>query len=157
MTAGTFRYRDDRQRRLETEIQDGFRGQLDLLALGCGLHAAANTAARCGSDSRAFAASGDAADDRSDGRSGTNFSRGVFTTGAAFTAILIGLNGVRLSAHRNSIQLQNQFRLARKFACTLHVYNMALYVMPGGKHDVSFDRQGRVEGGFEALTSLCRF
>ena len=68
---------------LQGKVQDGFRSQLDLLALGCGLYAAAKSTACRSSYARSFTATGDSADDGADCSSGSYFRRGVFAARGA--------------------------------------------------------------------------
>jgi len=82
--------------RLQREVQDGFRGQLDLLGFGGCLHAAAYARSRRATDSCAFATAGDGSDDAADNSAAANFFGGVLAAGAAGFLVLIGLQGKKI-------------------------------------------------------------
>src|ERR1700690_181076 len=64
---------DHGQRSLQGKVQDSLRGQLDLLTLGRGLHAATQASAGGRADGSTFASASDRADDGSNAGSGADF------------------------------------------------------------------------------------
>src|SRR5579862_1730524 len=100
--------RNHGQRILQREVQDGFRGQLDLLALRSSLHTTAETASGSSTDAGSLAATRNPADDGSDGCARAHLLSRVFAAGTALTFVLVGLYRVRLAIHRDAVELQHQ-------------------------------------------------
>ncbi len=63
---------------LQSEVEHGFRGQLDLLTLGGCLYSATQPTAGCGANCGSLAASGDRANDGSDACTCADFFSGIF-------------------------------------------------------------------------------
>lgn len=141
-------------RRHEGEVQHGFARQLDLLTFRGRLHAAAEAATRCRSDSSSLAATRDSADDGTDNGSSANFLGRVFGAAAAFALVLIGLQVVGLPSDGNSIKLKNQQRLSSKFARTLDANHMTFHLVAGRNRNFALCGERRVERGFEGLALL---
>src|SRR4030081_3542520 len=81
-------------RSLQREVQHGFRGQLDLLTLGGGLHATTDSAACRRTDSCTFPATCNRANDGAEGSSATDLLSGILAARTALLLVLIGLNVV---------------------------------------------------------------
>src|SRR5580704_1024762 len=114
-----------RDRRLQGEVQHGFRRKLDLLALGRRLNAASNSGTRRRTDRRALAAARDRTNDASKNSSAAHLLRRVLATRLSVFPILIGLQAVGLASGRKTVQLQYDYRLSRKLAGTLHLDKVA--------------------------------
>src|SRR5438477_2199500 len=131
----------DCDRGLQREVQHGFRRQLDLLTLGCGLHAAAKPAAGCCADGRSLTAAGDGADNRANSSTCADLLSRVLAARSSLTAVLIGLDGVVLVADFHPIKLEGEQRLPCELPGTLNIHDMAFNVIACRNRDVALNRQ----------------
>src|ERR1700730_8224099 len=93
----------DRQGRLQGKVQDGFRGQLDLLTLGRRLHAPTQASAGSRANRSSLASASNGANDGSDAGAGADLRRCVLAPRRTLPPVLIRLQAVVFASSRNAI------------------------------------------------------
>jgi len=147
----------DSDRSLQGEVQHGFRGEIDLLALARGLHTAANPSAGGASNRRAFASTKNSSQHRTDYGPGSHLLRGILAAGTAFLAILIGLNVIGLPAGSNAVELQHDQRLPGELSGALQLRDVPRDVTARRDDLLSVYRKWRIQRGMERLSSFVLF
>src|SRR5882757_3755058 len=104
----------------EVEADEGFGGNLNLLAAGDGVGSGSYTAACSGSDGCAFASAEDAAEDGADGCSATYFFGGVFAAALALDAIGLGVYSDLFTAAIDAGEFDGEQRAAFVVGGLLH-------------------------------------
>ena len=130
-----------RQRSLQGEVQDGFRGQLDLLSLGGCLYSATQSAASRRANCSSLATARDSANDSPNAGAGSDLRGGILATRRSLARVLVGLNAVVLAYAAKAVELQREQRLSRELASALHGDNMAFDVEAGGNDHFSIHGQ----------------
>src|SRR6185437_13414247 len=125
-------------RALQLEVEDGFRLQVNLLALGSCGYSCACACACSRANCRALAATKDAAQNCSHGCAAADFGCGGLTSSVPLFGPAIARDGIALTVHRQAGQFNRQFRLTFEAAGGLYIHHAALHVSRGWDHGFAF-------------------
>ena len=129
--------RGDGNRLLEAELEQGFAGNLDLLAFGQNLHPRARGSSGCGTNGGALATARDGADDGSGSGDPAYFLSRRGALAFAFQRVIAAHHGVVFSINHYARELELEFGLARKGSAFLGIGEPAVDVGSfAGHHDV---------------------